>query len=390
MLTLGTQRPLFDIPEGIAYFNTAYNAPLLNRSRTALVEAAHAKSHPWERPPADFFSDAERIRVLAASLFGGDADGYAVVPAASYGLTAAARAIQPTLKMNDRIVVLDEEFPSNVLPWRRVALETGAVVATVPTPEDGDWTAATLAVIAQGARVAALCPCHWTNGARLDLVAIGRACRAAGATLVLDATQALGAMPFDMAAVRPDFLVSAGYKWLLCPYGVGLMYVAAAWRNARPLEESWLARINAADFSALVKYSDSYMPGARRFDGGEKCTAILPGAIAALEQLQAWSVDSVARVLGQINDRIASRLDALGFALPPASQRCPHFNGARLPHGLTGDFAGSLRAQRVFISQRGSSIRVAPHLHVTEADIGQLFAALDIAIASSTLSCQSH
>jgi len=383
MLTIGSQRSLFDIPAGIAYFNTAYNSPLLNRSRTALVTAAHAKSHPWERQPAEFFSDAERIRVLAAGLFGGEADGYAVVPAASYGLTTAARAIQPTLKANDRIVVLDEEFPSNVLPWRRVALETGAVVAIVPTPEDGDWTTATLAVIAQGARVAALSPCHWTNGARLDLVAIGLACRAAGATLVLDATQALGAMPFDMDAVQPDFLVSAGYKWLLCPYGVGLMYVGAAWREARPLEETWLARINAADFSALVDYSDTYMPGARRFDAGEKCTAILPGAITALEQLQAWGVSNIARGLGQINDRIVSRLEALGLALPPSSQRCPHFVGARLPQGLSGDFVGSLRAQQVFISQRGSSIRVAPHLHVTEVDIEQLFTALDVAVASS-------
>src|SRR5262249_1998477 len=174
-----------------------------------------------------------------------DADGYVVVPAASYGLSAAARAIQPTLTVNDRIVVLEEEFPSNVLPWRRIALETGAVVATVPTPADGDWTTATMAVIAKGARVAAISPSHWTNGARLDRVAIGQACRAAGATLVLDATQALGATAVDMAAVRPDFLVSAGYKWLLCPYGVGLMYVDAAWRDARPLEETWLARVNA-------------------------------------------------------------------------------------------------------------------------------------------------
>jgi selenocysteine lyase/cysteine desulfurase len=383
MLTIGSERPLFDIPAGTAYFNTAYNSPLLNSSRTALVRAAHAKSHPWERPSADFFGDAERIRELAAGLFGGDADGYAVVPAASYGLSAAARAIQPTLRVSDRIVVLDEEFPSNVLPWRRIALETGAVVATVPTPADGDWTTATLAVIAQGAQVAALSPCHWTNGARLDLVAIGRACRAAGATLVLDATQALGAMPFDVAEVRPDFLVSAGYKWLLCPYGVGLMYVAPRWRDARPLEETWLARVNAADFTALVDYSDTYLPGARRFDVGEKCTAILPGAIAALEQLQAWGIANVARVLGEISDRIASRLGALGFALPPSSQRCPHIVGARLPQGFAGDFVASLRAQHVFISQRGSSVRVAPHLHVTEADVEQFFAALEVAVASS-------
>jgi selenocysteine lyase/cysteine desulfurase len=192
-------------------------------------------------------------------------------------------------------------------------------------------------------------------------------------------------MPFDMTAVRPDFLVSAGYKWLLCPYGVGLMYVAPAWRDARPLEETWLARNNAADFTALVDYSDTYMPGARRFDVGEKCTATLPGAITALEQLQAWGVSNVARVLGQINDRIASRLEALGFTLAPSSQRCPHIVGARLPQGLTGDFVGALRAQHVFISQRGSWVRVAPHLHVTEPDVEQLFAALDVAVAASML-----
>jgi selenocysteine lyase/cysteine desulfurase len=382
MLTIGSQRSLFDIPAGIAYFNTAYNSPLLNTSCAALMRASQAKSHPWERPPADFFSDADRIRQLASVLFGGDADGYAVVPAASYGLSAAARAMQPTLRVGDRIVVLDEEFPSNVLPWRRVATETGAVVATVPRPRDDDWTTAVLAILAQGARVAAVSPCHWTNGARLDLVAIGRACRAAGTALVIDASQALGAIAFDMAAVRPDFLVAAGYKWLLCPYGVGLMYVDAAWREAPPLEETWLARANAADFTALVDYSDTYMPGARRFDVGEKCTALLPGAIAALEQLQAWGVDNIARVLGQINSRIASRLEALGFTLPPRAHRSPHIVGGRLPQGLTRDFVGSLRAQRVFISQRGSSIRIAPHLHVTEPDIEQLFAALDVVAPS--------
>jgi selenocysteine lyase/cysteine desulfurase len=382
LLTIGSQRPLFDIPAGIAYFNTSYNAPLLNASRARLVTGAGAKSHPWERLAADFFDDAERVRELAAGVFGGDVDGYAVVPAASYGLSAAARAIEPHLKSGDRIVVLDEEFPSNVLPWQRVAQETGAVMTTVPTPEDGDWTSPTLACIAQGARVAALPNCHWTNGARLDLVAIGKACRAAGATLVLDNTQSLGAMPFDMAAVQPDFVVAAGYKWLLCPYGFGLMYVAPGWRDARPLEESWQARTNAADFTALVNYGDTYMPGARRFDVGEKCAPTqLPGAIAALEQLQAWGVAEVARSLAEINSRIQARLEALGFKLPPPAQRCPHMFGARLPERFTGDFVGALRAQKVFVSQRGSSVRFAPHLHVTEADIEQLFAALEHALA---------
>jgi selenocysteine lyase/cysteine desulfurase len=383
VLSIGSQRHLFDVPPGIAYFNTSYNAPLLNASRARLVAGAGAKSRPWERTAEDFFADAERIRELAAEILGGDVDGYAMIPAASYGVSAAARAIEPILKAGDRIVLLAEEFPSNVLPWRRVAQETGAVIATVPTPADGDWTAPTLAFIAQGARVAALANCHWTNGARLNLEAIGNACRAAGTALVLDNTQSLGAMPFDMAAVQPDFVIAAGYKWLLCPYGFGLMYVAARWRDARPLEETWLARANAANFSGLVNYSDVYMPGARRFDVGEKCTeTILPGAIAALEQLQAWSVAEVARSLAEINGQIQTRLSAMGFTLPAREHRCPHMFGARLPEGFAGDLVGSLRAQKVFISQRGSSVRFAPHLHVTEADIEQLLAGVERAIGA--------
>ncbi|WP_309645914.1 aminotransferase class V-fold PLP-dependent enzyme [Phenylobacterium sp.] len=370
---LPSQRHLFDIPEGVAYFNTAYNAPLLNASRDALATAAGAKSRPWERTPDDFFADAERARTLAADLFGGGADGWAVIPAASYGISTAARAIEPTLRAHDQIVLMEDEFPSNVLPWRRVAQVTGAQVVTVPTPADGDWTAAVLAHLGPRVKVAALGHCHWTNGARLDLEAIGEACRAVGAALVLDATQTLGALPLDLDAVAPDFLVAAGYKWLLCPYGFGLMYVAPAWRQARPLEETWLVRDNARDFNNLAQYSDGYRDGARRFDVGETCvTTVLPGAIAALEQLQAWGVAEIAESLGAVNAQIAGRLESLGFTLPPAELRCLHMFGARVPEGFDGDLVGALRGRNVFVSQRGSAVRFAPHLHVTEEDVGRL------------------
>jgi selenocysteine lyase/cysteine desulfurase len=375
---VGSQRALFDIPDGVAYFNTASNAPQLNASRARLIEAAGAKSRPWERVPSDFFVEAESVRRLAAELFGADSDAWAVIPAASYGLSAAARAIEPILKPGDRILVMADEFPSNVLPWRRVAQHAGAALTTVATPGDGDWTVAVLNEIRAGVRVIALSHCHWTNGALLDLTAIGAACRQIGALLVLDVTQSLGAMPLDLATVDPDFMVAAGYKWLLCPYGFGLMYVAPRWRDSRPLEESWLARTNAEDFATLVNYSDVYRPGARRFDVGETCvTTILPGALAALEQIRAWGVARIAASLETICASIVPQLEARGFAVLPATRRAPHMFGATLPDGHDKDVAGSLRQQGVFVSRRGRSIRFAPHLHVTEADLAQLSAALE-------------
>ena len=383
-LPIGSQRGLFDIPAGVAYFNTAYNAPQLNVSRERLVAAAGAKSRPWERTPDDFFADAETIRQLCARLFGGDSDGYAVIPAASYGVSTAARAIEPRLSTGDRIIVLDEEFPSNVLPWRRVARETGARVVTVPTPSDLDWTSAALREIERGAKVVALFHAHWTNGSLVDLVQIGNACRTVGATLVIDATQSLGALPLDLQAVRPDFLVAAGYKWLLCPYGFGVMYVAPAWRDARPLEEHWLGREGASNFTALANYVDEYRAGARRFDVGETCvTTILPGAIAALEQLGAWGIGTIAATLAVINRRIAERLVELGLELPADQVRGPHMFGARLPDGSDAPrVVAALRERGVFVSQRGQSLRFAPHLHVTETDIDRLFDAVEVALGA--------
>jgi len=331
-----------------------------------------SKSHPWERTPPDFFTDAETIRRSAASLLGGKPEGFAIIPSVSYGLSTAARAIEPQLGKGDSILILEEGFPSNVLPWVRVSKERGAKLITVPVPVDGNWTNAIIGKIDKSVKVLALFTCHWTNGAFINLAKIRKA---AGDDIMMavDATQSLGAMSFSIDDIRPDFLVSAGYKWLLCPYGFSLMYVSERWRNARPLEESWQARENAEDFGSLVNSSDKYMSGARRFDVGQKGTpTILPGVIAALEQIKDWGIDHISDSLLGINNRIADHLSSLGFQLPDSSQRSPHMFGAIIPDRYKGNLVSELSKKKIFISQRGNSVRFSPHLHISEQDITRL------------------
>lgn len=378
MSSLPPQRHLFDIPDNVAYFNCAYNSPQLNESGKKLINGAALKSHPWKRTPDSFFNDAETIRFLASDLFEGDSDGFAVIPAVSYGISTAARAVEPHLKKEDQILIIAEEFPSNVLPWRRVAQETGAQIVTVPKPQDDNWTNAILNKMNRNVKVVAVSTCHWTNGSYIDVLSISKKCREMNSTLVLDATQSLAAMPFSIESVKPDFLVCAGYKWMLCPYGFSLLYVSEQWCHERPLEETWLARENAENFAALVNYSDFYLPGARKFDVGEKCTpTILPGAIAALEQIKAWGVEQISTSLSNINHRIGLHLEKKGFRLPDESQRCPHMLGARLPEHYKGNLVAELAKKNIYISQRGDALRFAPHLHINEQDIHRLLDALD-------------
>src|SRR4029079_5058632 len=132
---------------------------------------------------------------------------------ASYGLAVAAANVP--VKVGQRLLVLAEEFPSNVYPWRELAERSGGQVVYVRRPEDGDWTRAVLAELDERCALVAVPHCHWTDGGLVDLVRVGARAREVGAALAVDATQSLGALPLSVAEVRPDFLAAAGYKWLM-------------------------------------------------------------------------------------------------------------------------------------------------------------------------------
>ncbi len=366
------QRALFDIPSDVTFLNCAYMSPQLKAATATGVEAVRRKAAPWTFTDANWFDAAEALRAAAARLMEADPDGVALVPAASYGIAIAAANV--AVRRGQNIVVLHEGFPSNVYAWRELARERGAELSTVRREPGDDWTGAVLEAIDDRTAVVALPYCHWTDGARVDLVAVGERAREAGAALVVDASQAFGALPLDLAAVQPDFLVSVGYKWQLGPYSLGYLYAAPRWRETgRPLEYSWATRAGAENFAALVDYTDEYRRGARRFDMGEFSQLVLaPMALAGLEQLLAWGVPRIQATLRRLTDRLADEARAQGCEVLPPAKRVGHIVGIRLPDGLPPALPQRLAAGRVHVSIRGDAIRVSPYLYNDENDIGRL------------------
>ena len=378
------QRDLFDLPIGLTYLNCATMSPLLKASAGAGNQAIQKKMTPWTLTAADFFTESEYSRGLFAQLLGSTSDDVAIMPSVSYGMTIAANTLP--VSAHQSIVVLAEQFPSNVYPWQHRAEQTGATLHTVARPGDDNWTAAILDAIDEKTAVVACAPCHWTDGSRIDLQAVGHRCRAVGAALVVDGTQAFGMDPFDVQTVRPDFAVAATYKWLLGPYSYGYMYVASRWQNASPLEHNWITRKNAEDFSTLVDYTPTYQAGARRFDVGEHSNFLLtPIAISALEHMLDWRADRLATYTGKLNSMMAEALTALGFTVPNASCRVSHLLGARLPENVhPPELLAFLAEQRVYVSVRGRSLRIAPHVYNNADDIQQFIEAMTTFIRMQT------
>ncbi len=371
----GSQRHLFEIPDGVAFLNCAYMSPNLRAVREAGQAAVARKSRPWEITAPDFFTSSDRARDLFARLVGGEPEGVALVPSVSYGIGVAATNLP--VAAGQRIVVLAEQFPSNVYPWRELAARRDAVVHTVPRPADGDWTAAVVGAVDQRTAVVAVPNVHWTDGTCVDLVAVGRAARVAGAALVVDATQSLGAHPLDVAAVQPDFLVNAAYKWLLGPYSLAFLYAAPHRREGAPLEHNWITRAGSEDFAGLVDYIDSFQRGAVRYDAGERSNfALMPMAIAALTQILEWGVAGIAGYAGSLTGRVERETAALGLSPVPAGSRAAHLMGVRFPGGVPVDLVARLAAAGVHVSVRGDSVRVSAHVFNTDADVDRLLEVL--------------
>jgi selenocysteine lyase/cysteine desulfurase len=369
-------RNLFEIPEGITYLNCASMAPQLRCVTEAGLRAVRTKASPWNLSVAEWFAGSEELRNLAARVMGTDSDGVALVPAASYGIATAAANLP--LSPGQTIVVLHQQFPSNIYAWYELAKKNGGRVVVAQRKSGMDWTEALIAAIDENTAIVAVPQCHWTDGSKVDLERVGQRVRAVGAGLVIDASQSLGASPLNLERVQPDFLTAVGYKWLLGPYGLGYLYVAPKWREwGVPLEQSWIARAGSDDFSRLVDHTDAYRPGARRFDMGESPQFVLaPMAIAALQQILAWGVERIQRTLSLLTEKVAQLAADIDYAVLPRAQRSGHMIGIRPACGIPAGLPQLLHEANVFVSVRGDSIRVAPYLYNDADDIERLFGIL--------------
>lgn len=372
-----SQRHLFDIPDDVAYLNCATLGPMPKAAVQAGTDGLARKAQPWTMQSQDFFKDTVSLRPKLAKLVNSEAADIAFVPSVSYGLATAARNI--SLSQDQDILILADQFPSNVYTWRTLAAHTGATLNTVDAPAGSNTSPgeAFLNAIRPETGLVACAQVRWTDGTLLDLEAIGARCREVGAALVLDLTQSCGAMAFDVARVQPDFVVVAGYKWLLGPYAAGFLYVAPRHQTGQPLEQGWIGREGSTDFTRLTNYQEAFNPGAERFDMGERSNfALLPALERAVDLLLDWEIDNIEATLGAHNRRLAARLAEIGLQCPDERLRGPHYLGARLPETAPEDIIDRLQAQGVHISKRGSSLRITQHLYNTEADEDRLIAAL--------------
>jgi len=382
---LQCRRDAFSLPDDLHYLNCAYMGPLPKVTEAAGVEGVRLKRVPIGIFPKDFFETSDRLRGLFADLVNvGDPNSVAIHPGVSYGVAVAAKNLPMAAGQN--VVMTHEQFPGNVHAWTRKAREAGGEARFV-TPPDGAgrgaaWNERLMDAIDSDTAVVAVPHVHWTDGTLFDLVAIGARCREVGAALVVDATQSVGAMPFDVQEIQPDALICAAYKWMLGPYSVALSYFSERFNDGTPLEETWIGRDQSEDFQHLVDYKEEYQPGALRYDVSERSNfTLLPMAVASLELIEELDPARIQVYCAELTKDLLREAADLGFSVEDEAWRGNHLFGLRMLEGI--DLAGlkaALERRNVWASLRGTALRLAPNVYNDSEDVAALLDGLTEAV----------
>jgi selenocysteine lyase/cysteine desulfurase len=375
---LTNQKELFSLPDDITYLNCSYMSPQLKAVAEVGVRSLYGKDDPTSVKPEDFFNNTRALRTEFAKLINARSEQQcAIVPSVSYALANVAKNLKAG--KGDNIVLADEQFPSNVYAWKALEKERGITIKYITAPQlktgrGQSWNEKLLEAIDTNTKMVACGHVHWADGTKFDLKAIRKRADEVGAVLVIDGTQSIGALPFNVQEFKPDAVVAAGYKWLMGPYGLGVAYFGEYFNEGSPIENNWMNRLHSEDFRNLINYQNEYQPGSIRYEVGESANFILtPMLTRAIRQINEWGPANIQAYCKNITAPYLKELKDLGIQIEDEAFRGEHLFGLRLPeHMNMEEVRQRFEIQRIYVSIRGNSIRVSPHLYNSEADLEKL------------------
>lgn len=362
-------RDEFPVTQRFVYLNHASVAPLSRRAANAMKQltddALLYGSFHYDR----WLDAYQGLRVAAGRLISAEPSEIAIVKNTSEGIATIAMGLD--WRPGDRIVGFQEEFPANLLPWKR--LEAHGVSVTwlsIHDPLDRIDEAC------RGARLLAVSYVNFLSGHRMDLHALGEICRCHNTFFFVDAIQGMGAFPIDVNADHIDALAADGHKWMLGPEGCGILYVRRdRLDQIEPAEFGWT---NVANFNLYGSDITALRPNAARYEPGTLNTVGCFGLRAALELILEAGVDRIGPQVVSLADQIASGVAAKGYELL----------GSRTPANAAGIVAfrksgldcrlivSRLKDAGIQVAPRQGWVRASPHFYLGPDDINRLLAEL--------------
>lgn len=330
----------------------------------------HGNLHMSDEDEAGFL---ESLRRSAARLLSSPTDRVAILSSASEMLGQVPFMV-PT--HGGKVIAVATDFPAVTRPWLRLAGRGECGLQFVDDSPDSDLTDDLIAAIDEDTVVVTVGSVQYATGTVIDIARLQAAVAGAGARLVVDATQAAGALVIDVEAWGADVVVSSGYKWLGGHGGVAVAVLAPEMLELAPALPGWMGANEPFGFDATEL---DFAADARRFTQSTMSYVSVAGLTEAVDRLVGTGIDRIEQHSARLARLLVDAVEPIGWA--PFRQlddqaAAPHIVSlgcnAEEPIGLVE----RLRAAGVVCSTRGGRLRVSIAPYSNEQDLEALVDAL--------------
>ncbi|MFE1250162.1 aminotransferase class V-fold PLP-dependent enzyme [Streptomyces sp. NPDC058735] len=318
------------------------------------------------------FGARSTARELVAGLLDCAAEEIAFVPNTSTGIHLVADGLD--WRPGDQVVLFDRDFPANVRPWLRLRRH-GVTFRWVPMRDGGHRLEDVAAAIGPATRLVAVGHVNFATGFRCDLDGICELAADVGALVCVDAVQSLGVVPLSMARTPVDFLEAGAQKWLCGPPGTGVFYCRAHRLDLlRSTPTGWFGFEGAAQVTngpGHLRYDLPERADVGRIEGGTYDLLGMAGLAAALAELDAVGIDTVAARVGSLTARLRAGVTELGYR--PATSSDDDLQSGIVsfssPVGPGAEVVRKLADAGIHASTPDGYIRISPHFWTTGEEI---------------------
>ena len=257
----------FRVTEKWTWFNHATFGPPPRTYVETIEDFAHKMAGAELPEGAGLWGDAlERVRAKAARFFNCDTDDVAFLKSTAEGIGVVALGLD--WRSGDQVIAYDQAFPADVYPWMNLASRGVELRLIADRGRQRIDVEDVEALMTPRTRVVCLEMVNFGNGFRAPLAEVARLCHERGAWLVVDATQAAGAMRVDVQEFGCDVLVAHGYKFMMSGWGTAICYFAPHVRSRLGVPEPGWKSVQKIPPPSLVDYKLDWAAEARRFEPG--------------------------------------------------------------------------------------------------------------------------
>lgn len=364
--------------DGRVWLNTAHQGALPRVAVEAAKAALEQKIRPHLLRDEDFFEVPKTLKAALGKLIGAVPEDIVLGNSTTYGLDLLANGMR--WQRGDEVLVVDGDFPANVLPWS-VLRDDGVTVRFIKAP--GEVVEPTQLALEISPRTRLFCT-SWVNsfnGHAVDVDGLGQVCRQNRVTFVLNAAQALGARVLDVQNSPMDAVTCCGFKWLCGPYATGFCWLAPELRESLTIRHAyWLTMQAGKPLDKMRDYSLRNDRGACAWD--VFCTANFLNFVpwtAAVEYLLQVGPANIARYDEGLVTQVLQDLDEDRFELispRTGPERSTLIVVRPRKTGDAGIWHERLSSARIDVALREGNLRISPHLHNSHEDVVTLVRAL--------------